>query len=151
MTDIGSGLGKPDIVRITAASAAVEWGRVRFADIPQFQRGARARVDAALVLQGVADGLHLTFSRPSSGIEIEIAPGTMIDRAFAPTDALTVELIPAGRAAHLRLEGSYDQLAQAWRALMAWVTGRDLDCTGLFWEVYSDPSGPVTDLYALLK
>lgn len=152
MADSRDGLGEPDVRQVAPGSAVVRWGRVRFPDIPRFQDQARATVEAALVRQGIEiGGPKLTFSRPPSDGEIEIAPGTMVDAAFAPVDGLTVQDIPAGRAAHLRLEGPYDRLVQAWTELNAWIARQGVEPAGLNWEVYGDGPVPVTDLYVLLK
>ena len=145
------GLGKPDIVQIEAGVAAVEWGRVRFADLPQFHCAARARVAAALSKQTVESGANITFSRGPSGDGIELAPGVMIRGSFTPADAVTVERIPAGSAAHLKLEAGYENLPQAWAELTAWVESQKLQPAGQCWEVYGDPAVPVTDLYIRLK
>ncbi len=152
-TDTTSEFATPEIVQVAARSAAVEWGHLRFADIPQFQRDARARIGAVLAEQGIGTGgQQVTFSRSPSGDQIAIAPGTMIDGGFMPTDRVTVQEIPAGRAAHMRLEAPYGQLPRAWGELMAWVAGQRLQPAGLSWEIYgNDASVPVTDLYMLLK
>ena len=149
--DQAGGLKDLAVVPIEGGTAVVEWGRVRFADMPQFQRGARARVDAALKRQGVVGaGPAVTFSRPPSGETIEVAVGVMVEAAFEPVDAITVQAIPSGRAARARLEAPYETLPQAWRSFMAWVAAERLRPSGLHWEVYTDPSGPVTELYTLL-
>lgn len=141
----------PDIVDLAPGLAAVEWGHVRFADIPRFQAEARARIAAVLAAQGVATrGATLTVSRPPSGSLIAIAPGVMVDRAIQPSGQVTLETLPPGRAAHLRLEAPYAELPRAWGELMAWMVAETLRPAGLNWEVYGDPAVPVTDLYALL-
>lgn len=136
---------------VSPSVTAVEWGEMAFAAIPQFQREARARVDAALAAQGIEKtGLEVTFSLPPSGDGIRIAAGSTIAGGFQATDRVTVQEIPGGRAAHLRLEGPYAQLPDAWRVLMAWVAEHGHEPAGLSWEAYGDPAVPVTNLYALL-
>lgn len=143
---------QPDLVTVAPTLAVVEWGRVRFPDIPQFQRQARTRIEAALARQGFGKtALPVTFSRRPSNDLIEIAPGSIITGDFELEGALTIQEIPAGRAAHLRLEAPYDQLSRAWAHLGAWVEEQALEPAGLNWEVYRDPSVPITDLYALLQ
>ena len=147
-----AGFGKPEIVQVASGKAVVEWGHVRFADIPQFHQSAQARIAAALSEQNIKTaGLHITFSRPPSDGSIELAPGVMVQTAFKPVGAVTIQEIPAGAAAHMKLEASYDNLPQAWGALMAWIETQTLQSAGLHWEIYGDPAVPVTDLYVLLK
>jgi effector-binding domain-containing protein len=142
----------PDLVTVAPSVAAVEWGHVRFPDIPKFQREARSRIDEALARQGIARiGPHVTFSRRPFSDLIEIAPGVIISGDFQTDGAVMVQDVPAGRAAHLRLEAPYDQLSRAWAHMVAWLEEQALEPTGLNWEVYGDPTVPITDLYALLK
>lgn len=146
------GFGTPGIVQVAPGLAAVEWGRMRFADIRDFHHSARDHVAAALSERNIGkSGPGITFSRAPSGDTIELAPGVMIERAFEPAGPVTIQEIPAGTAAHLKLEGPYEQLPQAWGALMAWVHSQALKPNGLNWEIYGDPAVPVTDLYVLLK
>lgn len=147
-----SGIGTPEIVLVSPSICAVEWGEVAFAAIPQFQREARARVDAALAEQGVVKvGPEVTFSLSPKGSRIRIAAGSTIAGCFRATDSVTVQEIPGGRAAHLRLEGSYALLPAAWRTLVAWVVEHGHEPAGLSWEAYGDQSVPVTKLYTLLE
>lgn len=103
-----SGFGMPEIVMVSPSITAVEWGEMSFAEIPQFQREARARVDAALAAQGIEKvSPEVTFSLPPSGDRIRIAAGSTIAGGFRTTDHVTVQEIPGGRAGHLRLEGPH--------------------------------------------
>ncbi|TGE01806.1 GyrI-like domain-containing protein [Methylobacterium nonmethylotrophicum] len=146
-----SGIGEPEIVLVSPCVTAVEWGETTFAAIPRFQREARARVDAALAAQGVGKaGPEITFSLPPTGERIRIAAGAIIAGGFRATGGVTLQEIPGGRAAHLRLAGPYAHLPQAWRVLADWVVEHGHAPVGLNWETYGDPSVPVTDLYALL-
>jgi effector-binding domain-containing protein len=151
-TKAEGGLSEPEIVDVSPRTAVVEWGRMRFADIPNFHRSAHGRIEAALSQQGIQTrGPWVTFSRPPTEDMIEIAPGVIVESSFAPVGAVTVQEIPSGRAVRARLTGPYDQLPKAWPELMAWVAGKGLKPAGLHWEVYADPAVPVTDLYTLLK
>ncbi|MGE7413272.1 GyrI-like domain-containing protein [Methylobacterium tarhaniae] len=146
-----NGIGAPEIVLVSPSICAVEWGEVTFAAIPQFQREARARVDAALAAQDMEKtGPEVTFSLSPSGDRIRIAAGSTITGNFRATDSVTVQEIPGGRAVHLRLEGPYALLPKAWRTLVAWVVEHGHEPAGLSWEAYGDPSVPVTNLYTLL-
>jgi hypothetical protein len=146
-----SSFGTREIVMVSPSITAFEWGEMSFAEIAQFQREARARVDAALAAQSVEKtGPEVTFSLPPSGDRIHIAAGSTIAGGFRATDHVTVQEIPGGPAGHLRLEGPYTQLPDAWRVLMTWVVEHGHEPAGLGWEAYGDPAVPVTDLYALL-
>ena len=148
---VQSGMSAPEIVLVSPSICAVEWGELAFAAIPQFQREARARVDAALAAQGVVKvGPEVTFSLSPSGDHIRIAAGSTIAGGFKAADGVTVQEIPGGRVAHLRLKGPYRQLPEAWRELAAWVRENGHEPAGLSWEAYGDPSVPVTNLYTLL-
>ena len=140
------------IVEIAGGVAAVEWGLVRFADLPAFHRSARGRVNAAIAERGVTPtGPGVTFTGPPEGGALAIAPGVMVAEAFDPVGAVTAQVIPAGRAAHFRLEGPYEKLGESWIALNAWKAAQGLKSTGLGWEVYSDPQRPITDLYSMIE
>ncbi len=150
MTDTDS-LAGPDIVDVEAGAAAVAWARLTFAEIAAHQRSAIARVDAAMERADVpTDGLRLTFSRAPEGGTLDIAPGRMIADADTALDDVTIEIIPAGRAAHLTFYGPYTGLAEAWRELGRWLVHEGLQPGSLCWEVYTDSGKPVTDLYIML-
>jgi effector-binding domain-containing protein len=63
--------------------------------------------------------------------------------------------LPAGRAAHLLLKGSFEGLPDAWQTLFDWCRAEKLDLAGINWEVYSpwegvEPAMLETNLYAKL-
>lgn len=141
-----------EIVDVDGGFAAVEWGRPSFAEIASFQMSARRRVDAAITALGLTKtGPELTFSRPPDGGSLAMAPGVLVDRTFESLGAVSSQTIPSGRAVHFRLVGSYAQLPQAWADLNAWLEAQRLERLGLGWEIYGDPSGPVTDLFNMVR
>ena len=80
-----------------------------------------------------------------------MAPGVMVEHAFEPLGEVTAQVIPPGRAVQYRLEGPYEKLGETWMALNAWASARGLEPAGIGWEIYGDPSVPVTDLYSMVK
>lgn len=141
-----------DVVQVTPRIAAVEWGRPRFAEIPAFQRAARARVSDAIAAKGLTvSGPELTFSCPPEAGSLAMAPGVIVDATFEPAGAVEPQDIPGGRAAHYRYEGPYEGLADAWGRLHAWMQEQELENAGLGWEIYADPQIPITDLYVLVR
>jgi hypothetical protein len=129
---------------------------VPFPRIPDVQRSARRQIDAALPsLDAGAIGRPCTrFRRPASGaLEMEI--GTIVGREFAPHGDVVPSDLPAGRAAHFLLKGSFDGMPGAWQTLFEWCKAENLALAGINWEIYApwegvDPEKLETDLYALL-
>ena len=120
------------------------------------QRSARAAVDAALPsLQAGQLGRPVTrFRTPAQGaLDMEI--GTIVGHGFAPQGDVVPSDLPAGRAAHFVLKGSFDGMPGAWQTLFEWCKAEKVDLAGVNWEIYMpwegvDPSKLETDLYALL-
>lgn len=146
-----------NIAAVEPQLAAVVRKRVAFADIPAAQRAARAALDAALkAAEAHPAGPTLTVWRmPEAGV-LDYAPGVFVDGDFLPgrgeQDSVTLFTLPRGRAAHLRVTGSYEALPEAWGRLFAGC--QDQALAGLNWEIYTTPGsaqGTIeTDLYALL-
>jgi effector-binding domain-containing protein len=87
---------------------------------------------------------------PEDGM-IDYAPGVFVAKPLEGTGEVSSFTLPEGRAAHLRLTGSYTGLSDAWNRLLKGCEGREL--SGVNWEIYtaSDSSAEMhTDLYALL-
>ena len=144
-------IGQVDIVDVTPRLAAVVRQQVGYGDMGDAQRKARPLLDAALRAANIApDGPRLTVWRPLDGGLVDYAPGLFIPRPIEEVGEVSLLTLPAGRAAHLRLTGSYAGLPGAWETLFAGCAGHAR--AGLNWEVYasSGPDGDETDLYALL-
>lgn len=141
-----------EIVPVEPRLAAVVRKQVAFADLQRAQMAARAALKEALQAANLeASGPALTVWRmPDAGV-MDYAPGVFVPEQMAATGDVTLFTLPQGRAAHLRLSGSYEALPDAWGQLFTACEGQSL--AGLNWEVYSAPEGSPTnetDLYALL-
>ena len=141
-----------EIVDVQPRFAAVVRKRVAMTDMPDVQRRARPALDTALKAAGVAPfGPNLTVWRMPDGGLIDYAPGVFIAKPLEGAGEVSSITLPEGRAAHLRLSGSYAGLPEAWNRLFKGCEGHEL--SGLNWEIYtaSDSSTEtLTDLYALL-
>jgi len=145
-----------NIVMVERRLTAVVKTKVPFAKIPDAQRAARAAVDGALPsLDAGPLGRPCTrFLTPAaSALDMEI--GTIVARTFPAKGEVVPSDLPAGRAAHFLLKGSFDGIPGAWQTLFAWCTAEKLTLAGSTWEIYMpwqavDPAKLETDLYALL-
>ncbi|MGD9885884.1 MAG: GyrI-like domain-containing protein [Reyranella sp.] len=144
------------IVGVERQFTAIVRASVPFAGIPEAQRNARAKLDAALPsLEAGPIGRPLTrFRTPAEG-KLDMEIGTIVARPFAARSDVVPSDLPAGRAAHFRLEGSFDGMPGAWQTLFDWCKAEQLALSGINWEIYSpwegvDPAQLETDLYALL-
>jgi len=140
------------IVDVEPRLVAVVRKRVALTDMSNAQRRARLALDAALKATDVTPlGPKLTVWRiPEDGV-IDYAPGVFVARPLEGAGEVTSFKLPEGRAAHLRLTGSYTDLPDAWNRLFKGCGGQKL--SGLNWEIYtaSDSAAEThTDLYALL-
>ena len=144
------------IVTVERQLTAVVKTKVPFAEIATAQRSARSSLAAALpTLQVGRIGRPCTrFHTPAqSALEMEV--GTIVGQSFPPKGEIVSSDLPAGRAAHLLLKGSFEGLPAAWQSLFDWCKAQKLDLLGINWEIYSpwegvDPDRLETDLYALL-
>ena len=140
-----------EIVDVQPRFAAVVRKRVAMTDMPDAQRRARLALETALKAADAPFGPHLTVWRMPDGGLIDYAPGVFVAKPLEVTGEVSSITLPEGRAAHLRLSGSYAGLPEAWSHLFKGCEGREL--SGMNWEIYtaSDSSTEThTDLYALL-
>ena len=144
------------IVTVDRQLTAVVKANVPFPEIPNAQRSARAALDAALPsLDAGPLGRPLTRFRTPAKDSLDMEIGTIVGRSFACRGEIVLSDLPAGRAAHYRLEGSFDGMPGAWQTLFAWCEAEKLQLAGINWEIYMpwegvDPAKLETDLYALL-
>lgn len=146
-----SSMSPVEVVVVTPRLAAVVRQQVGYAGMGDAQRRARPLLDAALRAADISpDGPRLTIWRPLAGGLVDYAPGIVIPRPIAEAGQVSLLTLPAGRASHLKLTGSYADLPTAWEQLFAGCAEHAL--SGLNWEVYTgaDSDGPETDLYVLL-
>lgn len=121
----------------------------------QAHQSARAKINAALPKLDVGPlGLTCTRWRPPVDGVMSMEPGTIVAKPFAELDDVVPSDLPAGRAAHFVLKGSFEGLGAAWQKLFEWCAAEKLQLAGLNWEVYgapaSDPAQQETYLYAKL-
>ncbi len=137
------------IVTTERLLTAVVKAKVPFAEIPAAQRSARTALAAALPgLDAGTVGAGITrFRTPADGA-LDMEMGSIVARAFADRGEVVLSELPAGRAAHYAMKGSFEGLPGAWQILFDWCGREGLTPSGINWEIY----GPTqdADLYALL-
>ncbi len=144
------------IVPVERRLTAVVRTKVPFAKIPDAQRSARSAVAAALLsLEAGPAGRPCTRFRTPADSMLDMEIGTIVARSFAPKGEVVPSDLPAGRAAHFQLKGSFEGMPGAWQTLFDWCKAEKLDLAGVNWEIYMpwegvDPAKLETDLYALL-
>lgn len=74
--------------------------------------------------------------------------GRVVARSFAAVGEVVASELTAGRAAHLSMEGGFENLPLAWQALFDWCKAEKLSPAGINLEIY----GATEDagLYVLL-
>ncbi len=154
----GSVMNNPkdcSIVEVSCQPTAAIKGEVPFSRMRQAHQEARAKLLAALpTLNAGKTGLFVTRTGmpTAKGLYMEI--GLMVAKDFAPAGDIVPSELPAGRAAHYKLVGGFENLPSAWPFLMGWVAEQGLKPAGINWEVYgataADPAKQETDLYLLL-
>ena len=143
------------IVTVDRQPTAVVKATVPFAEIPQAQRAARATIDAGLPsLDAGPLGLTCTRWTPPQGGALAMEMGTIVARPIEARGEIVPSELPAGRAAHAVMVGSFDGMGAAWQKLFEWCQAEKLKPAGINWEVYgptaADPAKQETYLYALL-
>jgi effector-binding domain-containing protein len=145
------------IVTVERQLTAVVKAKVPFPEIAGAQRSARAAVAAALpsIAAGPIGRPCTRFRTPAKeALDMEI--GTIVGHAFQTKGDVVSSDLPAGRAAHFLLKGSFEGLPGAWQTLFDWCKAENLDLMGINWEIYMpwegvDPAGLETDLYAMVR
>lgn len=74
--------------------------------------------------------------------------GSIVARRFDDRGDVVLSELPAGRAAHFALKGSFAGLPGAWQTLFDWCAAQKLTPSGVNWEIYGVEQD--ADLYALL-
>jgi effector-binding domain-containing protein len=147
--------GECSIVTVERQLTAVIKALVPMNEIPQAQRSLRGKIKAALPSLDVGPVGHTcTLWRPPVDGRLDMEPGVLVSRVFEPVGEVVPSALPAGRAAHLLLVGSYEGLPGAWQTLFAWCTAKGLKRAHINWEIYrdsnQDPARPETSLHTLL-
>jgi effector-binding domain-containing protein len=148
-------LSEPTIVTAEEHLTAVVPVEAEFAKLPAAQRAARATLQATLPSLDIGPlGAACTRWSPPMNGRLPMEPGIIVSRAFERAGDVVPSSLPAGRAAHLVMRGSYEGLPAAWQALFAWCTAQGVALAGVNWETYGesseDPSKIETSLHALL-
>lgn len=143
------------IVDVERQATAVVSCDVAFAGIRDAQQSARAKIATALPRLGAGKpGAAVTLTRMTGNGRLYMEPGVIVERSFAPEGDVVPSELPAGRAVRHLLLGSFEQLPQAWPALLGWCEAQGLKRDGRCWEIYGpQASGPAiqqTELFALL-
>ena len=147
--------GECRIVTVERRLAAVIKAQVPFREIPAAQRLLRARIAAAVRSLDVGPlGRTFTLWRPPVDGRLDMEPGILVSRGFEPVGEVVPSALPAGRAAHFLLVGSYEGIPGAWQALFAWCAEQRLKLADVNWEIYGewndDPAKLETSMHALL-
>jgi GyrI-like small molecule binding protein len=147
--------GECEIVTVERRLSAVIRAQVTMAEIPQAERSLRAKLDAAVRSLDVGPlGHTFTLWRPPANGRLDMEPGVLVSRAFAPVGEVVPSALPAGRAARILLRGPYDGIPGAWNKLFAWCAAERLTLAGTNWQVYEDgdddPAKLTTSMHALL-
>ena len=137
------------IVTTERQFTAVIKAKVPFTGIPDAQRSARATLAAALAsLDAGAVGSGITrFRTPADGA-LDMEMGSIVARRFESHGDVVLSELPAGRAAHYSLKGSFEGLPGAWQTLFEWCAREGLRPNGVNWEIYGAEQD--AELYALL-
>src|SRR5262245_52224160 len=99
------------IVTVERRHTAVIRAEATFAELPQVQRTARAKLDAVLpTLDAGPVGAACTRWTPPVGGKLPMEIGMIVARPFAARDGVLLSELPAGRAVHLSMTGGFENL-----------------------------------------
>lgn len=137
------------IVTTERRLTAVIRSKVPFAGIPDAQRAARSTLAATLpTLDAGVVGQGITrFRTPADGA-LDMEMGCIVARCFDDEGDVVLSELPAGRAAHYSMKGSFAGLPGAWQTLFEWCAREGLTPSGTNWEIYGSEED--ADLYVLL-
>jgi hypothetical protein len=145
--------GDCGIVTVERQLTAAARAQVRMPEIPQAERALRAKINAAVSALDVGPlGHRFTRWRPLPEGGLDLEPGIVVARTFAPVGEVVPAALPAGRTAHLLYVGPYEGLSAAWQTLFSWCTQEGLPLARVNWQIYlkEDSTPPETALHALL-
>lgn len=141
-------------VDISPRLAAVVRQTISMSQMPQAQRQARSTIGALEKSGAIVPGSPpLTIWRAAENGKIDYAPGVFVESSFDASGDVSIFSLPAGRAAHVVLDGPYEELGAAWQHLFAACREQGLKLSGLNWEIYTSAAAaphPRTELYSLL-
>ncbi|GAA1753380.1 GyrI-like domain-containing protein [Streptomonospora arabica] len=128
---------EPAIVATESVTTAVIRGTVAQDDLPSFYDGSFQTLAPTIASQGAqitGPAFGLFRGLPSDPVDIEV--GFPTDRPIAPSGDVAAGTLPAGRVARMVHTGAFDNLAQSWARLFAWVGDQGHNPTTTQWEVY---------------
>ncbi|CAN5376568.1 hypothetical protein BH10PSE6_BH10PSE6_59920 [soil metagenome] len=137
------------IVTTERQLTAVIKAKVPFPGIPGAQQAARAKLSEtppSLAVGAVGSGITRFRTPATDALDMEM--GCIVARRFDDHGDVVLSELPAGRAAHFALKGSFAGLPGAWQTLFEWCADQKLTPSGVNWEIYGAEQD--TDLYALL-
>jgi effector-binding domain-containing protein len=139
-------MSDPDIVTQTETSTAVIHGVVAMAELTSFFDRAFTELATVLGKQGIVPA-GPAFARyagpPGETVELEV--GFPVGDSLSAEGRVRSSTLPGGTAARMVHAGSYDQLADAWGRLGAWITEQGLTPGTDLWEVYVTEPSPDMD------
>ena len=145
-------LHTPALVSLEATPAAVVRGIVPMSELTDYFDRAFGSAAAELGHQGVpvtGPPVAVYFGTPSE--TVDVAGGFPCATPIAPAGTVSGFTLPAGRAARIIHQGSYDSLADTYDALLAWMGARGLTPASVMWESYltepgGDPAAQLTEI-----
>lgn len=130
-----------DITEVPEQPTAVVKAHIPMAQLKDLFDRAYGQVFAAIGKQGVQfAGPPFGYypSKPAETVEVEV--GVPVAGPFQADGDVVPGHLPGGRVVHGMHVGPYENLAQTYEALMAWVTEQGHTLAAGMWESYlSDP------------
>jgi hypothetical protein len=137
------------IITVERRPTAVIKAEAAFARLPEVQRTARATLARLLPsLDAGKAGAECTRWRLLEGGGLAMEIGRVVAQGFAAVGEVVPSELPAGRAAHLAMEGGFENLPLAWQTLFDWCKAQQLSPAGINWEIYGRTED--AELYVLL-
>src|SRR6185369_16074690 len=125
------------IVTVERRPTAVIKAEAAFARLPEVQRTVRATLARLLpLLDAGKAGAECTRWRLLEGGGLAMEIGLVVAQGFAAVGEVVPSELPAGRAAHLAMEGGFENLPLAWQTLFDWCKAQQLSPAGINWEIY---------------
>ncbi len=137
------------IVTVERQPTAVVRVEAVFAELPQVQRAARARLAAVLpALDAGPAGAACTRWTPPVDGKLPMEIGTIVARPFAAREGIVPSALPAGRAVRFSMKGGFENLPLAWQTVFDWCKAENHAPAGINWEIYGATED--AELFALL-
>jgi effector-binding domain-containing protein len=130
-----------ELVDEPALRAAVIRERVPFDDLQTHVPATIDRVGAWVIRRGASTGPPVSIYRPTGQEEwLDLAVGWPVDATIEPGGPVTIEELPATRAAVHVHQGPYDRLWMVYAPLEEWIRAQGLEPGGPSREHYvTDP------------